>query len=89
MYYGAWIDHLVRTRGNIVVITVPASLLTAREDFIPNHWSNHDAISTLQANQTCADLNKFATVDIHSVVCSRLVLLHSQVNLVSRYGSIG
>lgn len=36
LYYGAWIDHLVK-RGNIVVFPrYQANILTRREDFIPN-----------------------------------------------------
>lgn len=36
LYYGAWIDHLVK-RGNIVVYPrYQATLLTARQDFLPN-----------------------------------------------------
>ena len=36
LHYGAWIDHLVK-RGNIVVYPrYQATLLTARQDFLPN-----------------------------------------------------
>ena len=36
LYYGAWIDHIVK-RGNIVIFPrYQSSLLTRREDFIPN-----------------------------------------------------
>lgn len=36
LYYGAWIDHIVK-RGNIVVFPrYQSSILTRREDFIPN-----------------------------------------------------
>src|SRR4030095_1182318 len=36
LYYGAWLDHLVK-RGNIVVYPrYQANILTAREFFIPN-----------------------------------------------------
>jgi len=36
LYYGAWIDHIVK-RGNIVVFPrYQASILTPRENFIPN-----------------------------------------------------
>ena len=36
MYYGAWIDHIVR-RGNIVVFPrYQSSILTPRENFLPN-----------------------------------------------------
>jgi pimeloyl-ACP methyl ester carboxylesterase len=65
MYYGAWIDHLVR-RGNIVIYPrYQASLLTAREDFIPNSLDAiKDAISRLQTEpgHVRPDLNKVAAV---------------------------
>ena len=36
LYYGAWIDHIVK-RGNIVVFPrYQSSILTSRQDFIPN-----------------------------------------------------
>ena len=36
LYYGAWIDHIVK-RGNIVVFPrYQTNVLTRREDFIPN-----------------------------------------------------
>jgi acetyl esterase/lipase len=65
LYYGAWIDHIVK-RGNIVVFPrYQASILTRREDFIPN---TIDAIKVaLQRLQTepghvRPDLDKVATV---------------------------
>ena len=69
MYYGAWIDHLVK-RGNIVVYPrYQASLLTPIRDFTPNTLTAiKDAISRLQTEtgHIKPDLNKFATVG-HSV----------------------
>ncbi|HJS22938.1 MAG TPA: alpha/beta hydrolase [Pyrinomonadaceae bacterium] len=65
LYYGAWIDHLVK-RGNIVVYPrYQASLLTATNDFTPNALTAiKNAISRLQSEQghVRPDLNKFATV---------------------------
>jgi acetyl esterase/lipase len=69
MYYGAWIDHLVK-RGNIVVYPrYQASLLTPIQEFTPN--TLHAIKSALEKLQTeaghvKADLNKFAAVG-HSV----------------------
>jgi dienelactone hydrolase len=69
LYYGAWIDHLVK-RGNIVVYPrYQASLLTSIQDFTPNTLAAiKDALSRLQTEpgHVQADLNKFATVG-HSV----------------------
>ena len=65
LYYGAWIDHLVK-RGNIVVYPrYQATLLTPMKDFTPNALiAIKDAISRLQSEQghVRPDLNKFATV---------------------------
>jgi pimeloyl-ACP methyl ester carboxylesterase len=65
LYYGAWIDHLVK-RGNIVVYPrYQATLLTPMKDFTPNALlAIKDAISRLQNEQghVRPDLNKFATV---------------------------
>ncbi len=65
MYYGAWIDHLVK-RGNIVIYPrYQASLLTPIRDFTPNTLTAiKDAISRLQTEpgHIKPDLNKFATV---------------------------
>ena len=69
LYYGAWIDHLVK-RGNIVVYPrYQANLLTPVTDFTPNTLAAiKDAVSRLQSEQghVRPDLNKFATVG-HSV----------------------
>jgi pimeloyl-ACP methyl ester carboxylesterase len=69
LYYGAWIDHLVR-RGNIVIYPrYQASLLTAVKDFTPNTlFAIKDALKRLQTEpgHVKPDLNKFATVG-HSV----------------------
>ena len=69
LYYGAWIDHLVK-RGNIVVYPrYQANLLTSINEFTPNTLAAiKEAISRLQTEpgHVKADLNKFATVG-HSV----------------------
>ncbi|HEX5833645.1 MAG TPA: alpha/beta hydrolase [Pyrinomonadaceae bacterium] len=69
MYYGAWIDHLVK-RGNIVIYPrYQASLLTPIGEFTPNTLTAlKDAIARLQTEpgHIKPDLNKFATVG-HSV----------------------
>jgi pimeloyl-ACP methyl ester carboxylesterase len=65
LYYGAWIDHLVK-RGNIVIYPrYQANLLTAIKDFMPNTLGAiKDALNRLQteAGHVRPDLNKFATV---------------------------
>src|SRR5205085_4620953 len=65
LYYGAWIDHLVK-RGNVVVYPrYQATLLTAREDFTPNSLDAiKDAIARLQSEpgHVKPDLSKVATV---------------------------
>lgn len=69
LYYGAWLDHLVR-RGNIVVYPrYQADLLTLPRVFIPNTISAiKDAIARLQTEpgHVRPDLNRFAVVG-HSV----------------------
>lgn len=65
MYYGAWIDHLVR-RGNIVVYPrYQASLLTSLKDFTPNMLhAVKDAIIRLQTEpgHVKPDISKVAAV---------------------------
>jgi dienelactone hydrolase len=65
LYYGAWIDHIVR-RGNIVIYPrYQASILTRREDFIPNTiGALKDAFTLLQTDRghVKADLTKVAAV---------------------------
>jgi len=69
MYYGAWVDHLVK-RGNIVVYPrYQATLLTPRQDFLPSTLGAiKDAITRLQSERghVKPDLNRFAVVG-HSV----------------------
>ena len=65
MYYGAWIDHLVK-RGNIVIYPrYQASLLTSIQEFTPNTLSAiKAALNVLQTEpgHIKPDLNKFAAV---------------------------
>ncbi len=65
LYYGAWIDHLVK-RGNIVIYPrYQANLLTSVKDFTPNTISAvKDAVNRLQTEKghVTPDFNKFATV---------------------------
>jgi acetyl esterase/lipase len=65
LYYGAWIDHIVK-RGNIVIFPrYQSSILTRREDFIPNTLDAiKDGIQRLQTEggHVRPDLNKFAAV---------------------------
>jgi pimeloyl-ACP methyl ester carboxylesterase len=69
LYYGAWIDHLVK-RGNIVIYPrYQANLLTPIRDFTPNTLAAiKDAVRRLKTEHghVRPDLNKFATVG-HSV----------------------
>lgn len=65
LYYGAWIDHLVK-RGNIVVFPrYQSSILTPRAHFIPNTLDAiKDAIERLQKDpgHVRPELNRFAAV---------------------------
>src|SRR5690348_12144401 len=65
LYYGAWIDHLVK-RGNIVIYPrYQATLLTPLKDFTPNTLSAvKDALERLQTEKghVAPDLSKFAAV---------------------------
>jgi acetyl esterase/lipase len=65
LYYGAWIDHIVK-RGNIVVFPrYQSSILTSRQDFIPNTLDAiKDAVQRLQTERghVRPDLNRVATV---------------------------
>jgi pimeloyl-ACP methyl ester carboxylesterase len=69
LYYGAWLDHLVK-RGNIVVYPrYQATLLTPIKEFTPSTLGAiKDAINRLQTGRghIKPDLNKFAVVG-HSV----------------------
>ncbi len=65
MYYGAWLEHLVK-RGNIVVYPrYQSDLLTPRSEFVPNTIrAIKNAIGRLQTERghVRPDLNRFAVV---------------------------
>jgi len=65
LYYGAWLDHLVK-RGNIVIYPrYQSNLLTPIREFLPNTLhAIKDSLIRLQTEpgHVSPDLNKFATV---------------------------
>src|SRR5687768_877202 len=65
LYYGAWLDHLVK-RGNIVIYPrYQATLLTGIREFTPNTLQAvQDAVRRLKTapGHVSADFTKFATV---------------------------
>jgi pimeloyl-ACP methyl ester carboxylesterase len=65
LYYGAWLDHLVK-RGNIVIYPrYQATLLTGISEFTPNTLhALKDAVNRLktETGHVTADFTKFATV---------------------------
>ena len=65
LYYGAWLDHLVK-RGNIVVYPrYQSNLLTPIRDFLPNTlYAIKDSLNRLQTEpgHVRPDLTRFATV---------------------------
>jgi len=69
LYYGAWLDHLVK-RGNIVIYPrYQSTLLTPIQDFLPSTLDAiKDAVNRLQTERghIPPDLTKFAVVG-HSV----------------------
>lgn len=86
LYYGAWLDHLVK-RGNIVVYPrYQATLLTPITEFTPSTLGAiKDAITRLQTERghVKPDLNKFAVVG-HSVgglLAASVAALASESNL--------
>ncbi len=86
LYYGAWLDHLVK-RGNIVVYPrYQATLLTPIKEFTPSTLGAiKDAINRLQTEpgHIKPDLNKFAVVG-HSVgglLAASVAALASESNL--------
>jgi len=85
LYYGAWIDHLVK-RGNIVIYPrYQASLLTGIREFTPNTLTAiKEALKRLQteSGHIKPDLNQFATVG-HSLGG---VLAASVAALASEHG---
>jgi pimeloyl-ACP methyl ester carboxylesterase len=86
LYYGAWVDHLVR-RGNIVVYPrYQYSLLTPIKDFLPNTLSAvKDAVHRLETERghVTADFTKFATVghSLGGVLAANVAALASESDL--------
>lgn len=86
LYYGAWIDHLVK-RGNIVVFPrYQSSILTRREDFIPNTLDAVTAaLARLQSepDHVRPDLNKVAAVghSLGGVLAASLAALAAENKL--------
>jgi pimeloyl-ACP methyl ester carboxylesterase len=86
LYYGAWLDHLVK-RGNIVVYPrYQSNLLTPIQDFTPNTLhAIKDAVSRLQTEprHVTADLSKFATVghSLGGVLAASVAALASESGL--------
>lgn len=86
LYYGAWIDHIVK-RGNIVVFPrYQSSILTRREDFIPNTLDAvKAALARLQGEpgHVRPDLNKVAAVghSLGGVLAASLAALAAENSL--------
>jgi pimeloyl-ACP methyl ester carboxylesterase len=86
LYYGAWLDHLVK-RGNIVIYPrYQTNLLTSISEFLPNTLhAIKDAISRLRTEpgHVNPDLNKFATVghSLGGLLAANVAALASESNL--------
>jgi len=86
LYYGAWLDHLVK-RGNIVVYPrYQANLLTAIRDFTPNTLAAvKDAVDRLKTERghVTPDFSKFATVghSLGGLLAANIAALASESNL--------
>lgn len=86
MYYGAWLDHLVK-RGNIVVYPrYQANLLTPIKDFTPNALAAvKDAVRRLQTEHghVTPDFSKFAIVghSLGGLLAANLAALARESNL--------
>lgn len=86
LYYGAWLDHLVK-RGNIVIYPrYQTNLLTPIREFLPNTLhAIKDAISRLQTEpgHVSPDLNKFATVghSLGGLLAANVAALASESSL--------
>jgi pimeloyl-ACP methyl ester carboxylesterase len=86
LYYGAWVDHLVK-RGNIVVYPrYQSDLLTPIKDFLPNTLAAiKDALHRLQTERghVTPDLRKFATVghSLGGLLAANVAALAGESNL--------
>jgi pimeloyl-ACP methyl ester carboxylesterase len=86
LYYGAWLDHLVK-RGNIVIYPrYQSNLLTAINDFTPNTLAAlKDAINRLRTEpgHVTADFSKFAAVghSLGGLLAANVAALASEAGL--------
>ena len=86
LYYGAWLDHLVK-RGNIVIYPrYQANLLTGIPEFTPNTLKAvKDAVERLKTEpgHVAADFTKFATVghSLGGVLAANVAALASESGL--------
>jgi pimeloyl-ACP methyl ester carboxylesterase len=86
LFYGAWLDHLVK-RGNIVVYPrYQSNLLTPIRDFTPNTIAAvKDAVHRLKTEpgHVTPDFSKFATVghSLGGVLAANIAALASESNL--------
>jgi pimeloyl-ACP methyl ester carboxylesterase len=86
LYYGAWLDHLVK-RGNIVVYPrYQSNLLTPIRDFTPNALAAvKDAVRRLQTERghVTPDFTKFATVghSLGGLLAANIAALARESNL--------
>ncbi|HET6980479.1 MAG TPA: alpha/beta fold hydrolase [Pyrinomonadaceae bacterium] len=86
LYYGAWVDHLVK-RGNIVIYPrYQANLLTSIKDFTPNTISAvKNAVTRLQTEKghVTPDFNKFATVghSLGGLLAANVAAMAAEVKL--------
>jgi acetyl esterase/lipase len=86
LYYGAWLDHLVK-RGNIVVYPrYQSNLLTSIKDFTPNALAAvKDAVRRLQTERghVTPDFTKFATVghSLGGLLAANIAALARESNL--------
>ncbi|HJP92692.1 MAG TPA: alpha/beta fold hydrolase [Pyrinomonadaceae bacterium] len=86
LYYGAWLDHLVK-RGNIVIYPrYQSSLLTPISDFLPNTVNAiKDSLNRLQTEpgHVKPDLTKFATVghSLGGLLAANVAALASESHL--------
>ena len=84
LYYGAWLDHLVK-RGNIVVYPrYQSSLLTPIKDFLPNTLSAvKDAVHRLQTERGLKLKSQYiaAILDVGDDASNAALRVRSRVNL--------
>ncbi len=86
MYYGAWLDHLVK-RGNIVIYPrYQSNLLTPIREFTPNAIAAvKDAVHRLQTERghVTPDFSKFATVghSLGGLLAANVAALAKESNL--------